>query len=333
MMMLLILVLCVWLAREANRAREQRRLLAAIRSHGGWAHFDYEFINEKLTPGRQPWAPSRLRRALGDEYFQQVRHVSFVYDDVTGKRYDNVRSAACDDVLALLSRQPGLKHLYLKGSQATDDGLASLRALTSLEDLYIWDSTLISDTGVENLEGLVNLRNLHLDKSKVTDVGFRHLARLTKLEHLVLEDHSFSDKGLAAVKDMKHLTWLCVGGSSRNESLISDEGLALVADLNDLQNVNLAYSKVTDRGLKHLAGLKKLKILDLEGCDITDEGLAHLSRLDNLELLLLRGTKVSDAGLEHLTHLKKLKLLTLPPSVSKESKRRFQAMMPASTLQ
>src|SRR5207249_6879954 len=120
----------------------------------------------------------------------------------------------------------------------------------------------------------------HLDTSKITDEGFRHLARLTKLEHLVLVGHAFSDRGLAVVKGMKHLTWLCVGGTKRIESFITDDGLAVVADLKDLENVNLAYSKVTDQGLKHLAGLKKLKILDLEGCNVTDEGLAQLSGLD-----------------------------------------------------
>jgi len=328
--MLLVLVLGLWLGREANRARGQRNLLSAVRKHGGWVHFDYEFSNGKLAPGGQPWAPVWLRRALGDEYFQEVRHVSFVYDDATGKRYDNHNSESCDDVLALLPSQSGLKHLHLRGPQATDQGLASLKGLSGLEDLYIWESTLISDAGIENLKDLVNLKNLHLDKSKVTDEGFRHLARLTKLEHLVLEDHSFSDKGLAAVMGMKHLTWLYVGGSPHNESFITDDGLAVVAGLAYLENVNLAYSKVTDRGLKHLAGLKKLKILRLEGCNITDEGLAKLSGLGKLEWLLLRGTEVTGEGLEHLKGLKKLELLSIPPTVSKESKQRFQSIMPSS---
>src|SRR3954454_6848478 len=68
MMMVLILMLCLWLGRQANKAHEQRNLLTAVSSHGGWAHFDYEFTNGKLTPGGQLWAPSWLRRTFGDEY-------------------------------------------------------------------------------------------------------------------------------------------------------------------------------------------------------------------------------------------------------------------------
>jgi Leucine-rich repeat (LRR) protein len=330
MLMLLILVLGLWLGRRTNMAREQRIAIAAVSSHGGWVHFDDEFVNGKLTPGAKPARPHWLRRKLGDEYFHQIRQVSFVYDDSTGKRYDNSSTKSCDDVLALLSTQSSLKSLLLKGTQATDRGLAHLRGLTGLEDLYIWDSTLISDSGVENLNGLVNLKNLHVDGSKVTDQGFQHLARLTKLEHLVLEKHSFSDRGLAAVKEMRGLTWLCVGGSPQVESSITDDGLAVVANLKRLQVLDLAYSKVTDRGLKQIAGLKQLTILVLSGSNVTDEGLAQLSGLQNLKQLFLSGTKVTGTGLRHLEGLKKLTVLSLPLAVSKESKQRFSSVMSPS---
>lgn len=331
-LMLGILLFGLWLGRQVNKAREQRAAVAAVKSHGGWVHFDYELVGGKPVAGRAPWAPRWLRAALGDEYFQDIRWVSFVYDDSTGKRYDNEKTEACDDVLAILASQSGLQHLFLKGPQATDQGLAHLRQLRQLEDLYIWDSTLISDGGVEPLRDLVNLKNLHLDNSKLTDKGFRSLARLTKLEHLVLEHHAFGDEGMTTVGGMKHLTWLCVGGTSTTKSAITDEGLSVVAGLEQLENLELGYSRVTDRGLKYLAGLKKLKILELSGCNITDEGLRQLAGNTNLRWLLLANTRITGDGLEHLTGLTKLKLLTVPGSIPKAAKDRFRGKMPGGLI-
>src|SRR5262245_9524093 len=89
MFMLLILGLGLWLGHRVNKARQQREAAAAVKAHGGWVHYDYEFVNGKLASGKQPWAPRWLRKALGDEYFQEIQQVSLVYDDSTGKRFDN----------------------------------------------------------------------------------------------------------------------------------------------------------------------------------------------------------------------------------------------------
>jgi hypothetical protein len=59
-------------------------------------HYDWEFVDGlvkvprgnllwmpswgKFTPGKKPWLPDWLRRALGDEYFQSIVHVSLYVD-------------------------------------------------------------------------------------------------------------------------------------------------------------------------------------------------------------------------------------------------------------
>ena len=98
-MMLVILVLGLWLGWRVNKAREQREAVAAVQRYGGWVHYDYEFVNGKLTSGRSPRAPRWLRGLLGDAFFQEVRQVSLVYDNSSGKRFDNANVSACDDVL------------------------------------------------------------------------------------------------------------------------------------------------------------------------------------------------------------------------------------------
>jgi hypothetical protein len=327
--MFLILVFGAWLGWQVKKAREQREADAAVRRHGGWVHYDWEFVNGKRTRGRQPPAPRWLRGVLGDEYFQEVRHVSLVYDDSTGRRYDNHNQSPCDDVLALLSNQYGLRSLMMRGTQATDAGLRHLRGLTGLEDLYVWDATLISDDGVGGLAGLFRLKNLHLDSSKVTDRGFRSLSRLTRLEHLALEAHQFTDGGLAAVAGMKDLKWLCVSGSKQARSGITDRWMALVRGLTGLENLDLEYSGVTDRGLVDLKGLQNLRVLGLGGCDVTDDGLANLAGLSRLKWLFLNETQVTDRGLEHLRGLSNLQLVLVNGTrVTEQGKRQFKASMP-----
>jgi hypothetical protein len=91
-LLLLVLGIAVWLGWIVNKARRQREAVAALQKFGGFVHYDWEFIDGpvkvpqgnllwmpswgKFTSTRKPWAPDWLRRALGDEYFQSIAHVS-----------------------------------------------------------------------------------------------------------------------------------------------------------------------------------------------------------------------------------------------------------------
>ena len=94
-------------------------------------------------------------------------------------------------------------------------------------------------------------------------------------------------------------------------SNVTDEGLAHVEGLTQLQHLELASTKVTDVGLGHLKGLTQLLSLNLQFTKVSDAGLEHLKGLTNLKSLCLRGTQVTDAGLEHLKGLTELETLAL----------------------
>ncbi len=53
--MVLILIFGVFLGWRVNIARQQRRVVAAVEKYGGWVHYDYEFVNGKVSPGQEPW--------------------------------------------------------------------------------------------------------------------------------------------------------------------------------------------------------------------------------------------------------------------------------------
>lgn len=328
-MMLAILCLAVFLGWQVNKARQQREAVAAVRRHGGWVYYDFQMVDDKPVPGKQPWGPRWLRRALGDEYFQTVVSVNLYFDESDGSTPQNGDTRPCDDVLAFLATQHGLKSLNMLGSQATDAGLAYLRNATTLERLLLQDESIISDSGVANLRNLVNLKTLGITKSNITDEGLLSLSKLTKLKYLVLQDHPFSDRGLAAIQDMDGLEYLCIGGGVERRSKISDDGLKYVASKTHLTHLILTYSDVTDKGMRKLHGLSKLIQLNLDGCTIGDDAVRSLSGLENLRYLTLSGTNVSDKGLKYLERLPELLFLGLTNcKVSDEGKRTLRQFNP-----
>jgi hypothetical protein len=190
-MMVLVLILAVLLGWRVNKARQQTKAVAVVKSHGGWVHYDYEFVGGKLTPGREPWAPHWLRKILGDELFQEIEYVSLVYDDSTGTRHDNKNVSTCDDVLAQLASQPGINQLLLHGTQATDEGLKHVGKMATLEALFIWDATSITDAGVAHLAGLKNLKKIHISRSRITDESLVLMSSLPRIEELSLQEGHF----------------------------------------------------------------------------------------------------------------------------------------------
>jgi hypothetical protein len=272
-MMLLVLIVALLLGRQVNKAREQREAVAAVQNYGGWVHYDYEFVSGKIAPGRGPLAPRWLRSLLGDEYFQNVRQVSLVYDDSAGKRLDNTSLRACDDLLKQISTLPGLTGLMLIETQATDDGLRHIGKMTDLEELYIWDAKFITDAGVSHLSRLTNLKMVHIGNSNLTDDSLARISSLPKMEEMSLQQNHFSDEGLARLSGKERLKRVCVG---------------------------LGDVRITDGGLAHLADFEKLELLDLQKSRVTHQGLEQLKRLPNLKELWLSETSVSDQAVQSL---------------------------------
>ena len=61
-----------------------------------------------------------------------------------------------------------------------------------------------------------------------------------------------------------------------NHTQISDESLKSIAQLPELQHLDLANTAITDEGLAHLEGLSQLQSLDVTSTEVTAEGIAAL---------------------------------------------------------
>jgi hypothetical protein len=264
-LMILILVLGTGLGWHVNKAREQLAAVAAVQRNGGWVHYDYEFVNGKLTAGRQPWAPRWLRAVIGDAFFREISQVSLVYDDATGTRFDNQNLEPCDDLLARLARQTRLKELLLQKTQATDLGLKQIGKMTSLEKLFIWDGASVTDAGVAHLAKLKNLTHIHISRSNLSDRSLALLSNLPRMESLSLQQNHFSDRELMGRERLKRLA------------------------------IGLGDCRITDAGLVHLNGFQNLELLDLQNSQVTARGVEQLSGLKKLKALWLSATAVTDA--------------------------------------
>ncbi|MDA1050480.1 MAG: hypothetical protein O3C40_08365 [Planctomycetota bacterium] len=189
-----------------------------------------------------------------------------------------------DSDLQTLVALHNLQSLDLSGSSVTDDGLQHLSTLTQLTVLNL-SGTRVTDAGLENLHGLESLANLWLRQTNVTDdARLGLMVRLTKLR--MLDQMTSSQNSTGA-------------GLNLHGAKASEAGFRLLAQMDELVDLNLAQTSITDDDLELLASLKLIS-LDLRHTTVTDAGLLRLEALTSLQYLHLEETQVTQDGVERL---------------------------------
>ena len=162
------------------------------------------------------------------------------------------------------------------------------------------------DRGLDGpfLEGLSDLRGLHISHNQIADEELSELEAMPRLLRLGL---MFSVN-------------------------VGDETIKRVAGMTELEELYLNNTRVTDAGLGHLRG-KKLRVLFLGDLRVSDAGLAHLAEMTTLQRLMLNGTHVTDAGLTHLYGLSNLKDLALEGTkITPEGFAKLQKALPKTKI-
>jgi Leucine-rich repeat (LRR) protein len=151
---------------------------------------------------------------------------------------------------------------------------------------------------------------VRLGGAKDVDAALPFLANLPSLRSVDLSvakgAESVTDAGLVHFAEMDRLQQLNLANTR-----ISDKGLEQLQSLAALRSLDLHDTLVTDVGMKCLRGLTALQKLSLWGDHITDSGLAQIKGLTALDDLDLGSTRVTAAGLETLKGLTNLKHLDL----------------------
>jgi len=240
----------------------------------------------------------------------------------------------------------GLEKLWgsVNGGPFTDADLAAMKRLVKLKSLTVFrnSGSEVTDAGVAHLAGMAGLEDLTLDYAAVTGASFDVIAGLPKLRTLGL--HQTGTKGpvrvtpadfarLQPLKDRLKELRLTASALPRDEVLdgvgrlaslekldvsghpdvppITDAGVAKLADLRELRDLNLAENKVSDAGVAAVAKLPKLRSLGLYGNPVTDAGVAHLKGHPALERLSLQHTLVTDGSVASIRAIPRLTDLTV----------------------
>jgi hypothetical protein len=191
------------------------------------------------------------------------------------------------------------------------------------------DESGATDADLEFLNGIKNVRVLHLRSPKITDAGIKKLRDFKQLLTLDIRNINVRDAGLEQLKGLENLQELSlvntrVTGAGlkclkldrlRHFSLegtnIADDGWEIIKGLDQLDELSLRSSGATDARLGFLAKFKNLRLLDLSENPATDASLSFLKESEQLQILIISKTNVTDAGLEFVKNLKNLKHLSL----------------------
>ncbi len=118
---------------------------------------------------------------------------------------------------------------------------------------------------------------------------------------------AFSESDFRVLGSFTNIKDLTISGRT-----ITNETMALLTGLTELERLSSDGIQLTDEGFKHFASFKNLKSLSLfhpafrsEG--FTGSGLAHLRALPSLERLTFAGSTAGDIALEAIGQLTQLK--------------------------
>jgi len=185
-----------------------------------------------------------------------------------------------DAGLDTIARLPGLRALYLRQVRITPTGLKKIGRMKKLTHLQLLNMP-IADQDLAALANMPKLVNLRLASNGLSDQGLVWLKNLRSLRVLELVGNHVHGSGLASLRGAT-LLWINLG-----ESDVDDAGLTGIVGINgpitlfldktgitdlsvptllrlpQLQNLNLAQTRLTDAGATRLEGMKSLKLLNL----------------------------------------------------------------------
>jgi len=195
----------------------------------------------------------------------------------------------------------GMKDLRLfSAGSITNEGLAKLKTLKSLERLTLSCKNNVTIAGLSHLNELPNMVDLTVRKIKQDNSGL-DISGLSKLEELRLSlsrkgNQFVRDEDMACLKKLKNLRRLVIA-----RCMITDAGIACLKDLRNMRDLHCGSPYLTDKSLSYLANMHKLNYLTITDGDLTDAGLRHLEGLKGLTCLNITSENaLSSAALERL---------------------------------
>ena len=190
--------------------------------------------------------------------------------------------------LASLSKGPILRQLKLDGAPLSDEGLAMIASLSSLEELSL-ERCECSDRLFEVLADSKKLKRLRLRSLSLSDLGLVKLSALDRLELLEITDCTgFSQLGLESIASLTKLRSLTLSGQS-----VGDSVLLKLKSLSNITSLALRHAPISNEGFRVLEHFPKLKELDVYGTSVSSDFLANIPYPASLIKMKLRSTSIA----------------------------------------
>lgn len=228
-------------------------------------------------------AAQRLRLLGATIRWDREGHVRAV--DFSKCKIDN------DDLRLLAEVKP--LELDLRFTTITDEAMVHIREQSQLERLNL-QATRVTDAGLRELVGLKKIRSLSVERTRVTDAGMEHLKTLQRLETLYLGGSQVLGPGLASLRGLP------INYLSFQRSEVGDSVTKYLVGWRHLRTLGLDETGVTNNCLAPLADLESLEVLWLDKTNVTDGCAKDLVRLKSLTTLHLKDTKISRGGLTRI---------------------------------
>jgi hypothetical protein len=139
-----------------------------------------------------------------------------------------------------------------------------------------------------------DIASIEIHKKSAKDADFSRLSHLTAIRELrASKSLDVGDAGLAAIAPMRRMRELDLYATA-----VTDAGLVHLSGMVELETLNLGNTRVSGPGLAHLVGLQRLSYLTLGG--ISDDAVPHLLRLRGLNRIVLRQTRLTEDAVARL---------------------------------
>ena len=284
---------------EINRNLE---LVAKLKQQGSTVYEINEDRNgHRYSKGLEVWSASEgALRTLGQ--VRGLEELRFVGCDLRRPAFNEVGNLTT------------LRSLEAVNCKLLPAQLAAISNLTHIEHLDLM-FTVFEESETTRKEALGELAPDEAERSDalrklgvqehviqaalLTDRNMPHLAHLTGLKTLKLVNTFVTPRSLAGLGGLEQLD-IDIVGLTRDQAGIwqqmpklkslryfdaDDAQVAGIAQLTDLESLNIWSGEVTDAGAEYLLKLQKLRQLEIRGNKMTDAGLLKLAGLPRLEML------------------------------------------------
>tara|TARA_R110002167_G_scaffold207033_2_gene411212 strand:+ start:8089 stop:9015 length:927 start_codon:yes stop_codon:yes gene_type:complete len=164
-------------------------------------------------------------------------------------------------------------------------------------------NTKLTGTGLKELEGLPNLRELGIKGTRIDGLSFSSIQSFPKLEELYCTPTNRIDEAMVYIGQSERIKTL---GLSR--VAISDSGFEALSDLKHLEKIDITGAPIS-KGFHTLLNFKNLRELYISETQADDSTLEIIGHLLNMEKLSLSYTLVTNKGFPYLADLKNLTTL------------------------